>query len=150
MKPLETAPILLKPRVRLRYRVPLSETLELVRTCRYEDRYYLTIKQSTERVLEGSNRIFANDVFDLSLFEIELETNQYRITPKGRYALGRRLNSTYADGMEFKAASVFMRGVRIEPIVRLRPRFIESEDLALEAATMSRRIGVGLDVEVGV
>ena len=149
MKPLDVAPIFLNPRVRLRYQVPLSETLELVRTCKDDEKCYPAIEDSVDSLIEGSSRVFTRDVFDLTILKLGLEARQYIITVRGKYVLRRRLNTMYADGMEFKATVVFLMGVKIEPTVRLRPRLMGLEELALEAATMSRGIGVEVDIELG-
>ncbi len=149
MKPLEVAPIFLNPRVRLRYQVPLSETLELVRTCKDDEKCYPAIEDSVESLMEGSSKVFIRDVFDLTVLKLGLEARQYAVTVRGKYVLARRLNTTYTDGMEFKATVIFIVSVEIEPIVRLRPRLMESEELAMEAATMSKGIGVEADIELG-
>jgi len=106
------------------------------------------IEESVESLVEGSSKVFIQDVFDLTILQLGLEARQYSITARGKYVLGRSLNTTYADGMEFKATAIFLVGAKIEPIVRLRPRLMESEELALEAAAMSRRIGVEIDIEL--
>jgi len=148
MKPLEVAPIFLNPRVRLRYQVPLAETLELVRTGKDDKKCYPAIEDSVEGLAEGSSKVFTRDVFDLTILKLGLEAHQYSITDRGKYVLGKRLSITYADGMEFKATSVFFRAVKIEPIVRLRQKLIGSEELALEVTTMSKGIGVETDIDL--
>jgi len=148
MKPLEVAPIFLHPRVRLRYRVPLFETLELISTGKDDEKGYPAIEHSVESLVESSSRVFTQDIFDLSILRLGLEAREYSITNRGKYALGRRLDITYADGVEFRSVSVYLGAMKIEPIVRLRPKLTKSEELALKAATLSKRIGVEIDFEL--
>ncbi|MEM2093948.1 MAG: hypothetical protein QXI32_01470 [Candidatus Bathyarchaeia archaeon] len=149
MRPLESAPIFLKPRVRLRYQVPIAETVELVRASRDDEKYYPAIRDYVKSVVAGSLKVFAQDVFDLTILRLGIEAHQYRLTAKSRCVLGRRLCTTYADGLEFKAAAAFLKGVHIEPILRLRPMLIESEELASEAVALTKGIGLETDIELG-
>ncbi len=148
MRPLESAPIFLRPRVRLRYQVPLTETVELVRTSGNDEKCYPAIEESLASVVAGSSRVFTQDVLDLAILKLGIEAHQYRLTTRSRHVLRRRLNTTYADGLEFKATAAFLRGVRIEPIVKLRPRLLESEELALEAIAVTKGIGVETDIDL--
>ena len=148
MKPIEFAPIFLKPRVRLRYQVTLSEMLELARTCKDDEKRYPAIEESAESLTEGSCRIFTQDIFDLSVLQLGLDSHQYSITVRGRRFLKDRLNTIYGDGMEFKVAAVFLRATMIKPIIKLAPRLVESEELALEATAMSRKIGAEVDIKL--
>jgi len=98
MMPLETAKVLLTPRVRLQYQVPVAETLHFVYHFQHCERYYREIQRCVERMAESANRIFVRDIYELTMLEIELMQGRFKITPRGKQLIDDHLQSTYQDG----------------------------------------------------
>jgi len=147
MKPIETSPIFVKPRPRLFHKVPVLETLKFVEMFRDNDVFYPRIKFFVEKMAENAQRFFVEDIYDLGLLKEYLDIGKYQITRRGRAVLRMRLRSTYDDGVKYNIATNIVREVKIQPIMDLKPKIIESQATASAAKALSKTIGqeIGID-----
>jgi len=147
MKPIEVSPIFFKPRPRLFHQVPVLETLKFVEMFQDNDMFYPNIKFFVERMAERAQRFFVDDICELGLLKRSLEIGRYKITKRGRKILRMRLHLTYDDGVKYNLATNMVREVKIQPIMDLEPKIIESQATASAAKTLSKTIGqeIGID-----
>ena len=141
MEPIETSPIFVKPRLRLFYQVPVIETLRFVETFRDNNAFYPSIKFFVEKMAENAQRFFLDDIYDLGLLERYLDIGRYKLTKRGRTILETRLHSTYEDGVKYNLATNMVREVKIQPIMDLEPKIMESQATASAAKALSKTIG---------
>jgi len=148
MQPIETASIFVKPRPRLFHQVPVIETLKFVEMFKDNDAFYPKIKHFVKKMTEGAQRFFMDDIYELSLLKRCLEIGRYKITRRGRVFLQMRLHMTYDDGVKYNFATNIVRGFKIQPILDLEPKIMESQAAASAAKTLSKTIGeeVGIDL----
>jgi len=146
--PIETAQVFLRPRPRLCQRVPVAETLSFIYKFWDREDYYEDMRRFLNRMLEDVQHFFAQDVFDLAFLELGLVEGRYRITTKGRALLGDRLRSTYSDGMGYHIRAGALGHMEVKPVTDLRTRILRSSRMGYEAATLSRRIGDEVGIEV--
>ena len=148
MKPLETAPIFLKPRLRLLRQVPVVETLEFVKKFKDDDSFHPHIKYFVANMTEGVNSFFEEDIRQLGSLKWQLETGEYKLTVRGRMLLGNRLRSTYIDGLEYQIAADMLREIEIKPILDLEPTILKSKRTAFGAKNLSKQIGQETGIEI--
>ena len=146
--PIEVAQVFLRPRPRLFQRVPVVETLSFIYKFKGREDYYEDIKRFLERMVEDVQLFFAQDMYDLSFLELGLTEGRYRITAKGRVLLGDRLRSTYSDGTGYRIQADALRRLEVEPVMELETRILRSGRMGYEVATLSRRIGDKVGIEV--
>jgi len=148
MKPIETSPIFVKPRPRLFYQVPVLETLKFVEMFHDNNKFYPSIKFFVKKMIESAQRFFADDIYELGLLKRCLDIGEYKITRKGRTILQMRLHLTYDDGVKYNLAANIVREVKIQPIMDLEPRIVESQVTASAAKALSKKIGqeIGIDL----
>ena len=145
MMPLESAHVLVKPRVRLQYQVPVAETLHFVYQYQHDKRYYREIQQYVERMAESANGIFVHDIYELTMLEVELLRGRYKVTPRGRQLIHNRLQSTYHDGWGYHLHINTLGQASIKPIQAIKNNLLTSGKLALDAAHLSQRIRGDID-----
>jgi hypothetical protein len=145
MLPLESANVLLKPRVRLQYQVPVAETLHFVYQYQHYERYYREIQRYVERMTESANGIFIHDIYELTMLEVELMWGRYKITPRGQQLIHDRLHSTYQDGWGYHLHINTLGQASIKPIQAIKNGLLTSGKLALDAAHLSQRIRDDID-----
>jgi len=141
MKPIETSPLFVKPRPRLFHQVPVLETLKFVEMFRNDDAFYPRIKFFVEKMAENAQRFFMDDICELGLLKRCLDIGKYKITKRGRRILQMRLHSTYDDGIKYNIATNIVREVKIQPIMDVEQKIIESQTTASAAKTLSKKIG---------
>ena len=147
MQPIETASIFVKPRPRLFHQVPVIETLKFVEMFKDNDAFYPKIKYFVKKMTEGAQRFFMDDIYDLSLLKRSLEIGRYKITRRGRIFLQMRLHLTYDDGVKYNFATNVVRKFKIQPVLDLESKILESQATASAAKALSKTIGekVGID-----
>ena len=150
MKPLESVPIFLEPRLRLHRRVPVVETLEFVRRFKDDDHAHPRIKYFVAKMTGKVNLFFSKDIFQLSILKWHLWTGEYKVTVRSRTMLRDRLCSTYTDGIEYRTVADNLRGIEIKPILDLEPEIVKSQETAFEAQILSKQIGKETGIEVSV
>lgn len=141
MKPIETSPIFVKPRPRLFHQVPVLEILRFVEMFQDDDMFYPRIRFFVERMAEDAQRFFVDDIYELGLLKRSLDIGRYKITKRGKTILRMRLHLTYDDGVKYNLAANIVREVKIEPIMDLEPKILESQTTASAAKTLSKTIG---------
>jgi len=122
LKPLETAPIFLKPRLRLLRQVPVVETLEFVKKFKDDDSFHPHIKYFVANMTEGVNSFFEEDIRQLGSLKWQLETGEYKLTVE----------------------------IEIKPILDLEPTILKSKRTAFGAKNLSKQIGQETGIEVSV
>jgi len=149
MKPIETSPIFVKHRPRLFHQVPVLETLKFVEMFKDNDKFYPSIKFFVKKMTEGAQRFFVDDIYELGLLKRCLDIGEYKITKRGRTILQMRLRFTYDDGLKYNLATNIVREVKIQPIMDLEPKIVESQGTASAAKDLSKRIGqkIGIDLQ---
>lgn len=148
MKPIETSPIFVKPRPRLFHQVPVLETLRFVEMFQDEDAFYPRIKFFVKRMAENAQRFFMDDIYELGLLKRNLDTGRYKITTRGKTILRMRLHLTYDDGVKYNLAANIVREVKIQPIMALEPKILESQTTASAAKTLSKTIGQEIGINL--
>ena len=143
--PLESANVLLTPRVRLQYQVPVAETLHFVYHFQHYVRYYREIQRYVERMTESANKIFVRDIYQLTTLVVELMQGRYKITPRGTHLIQNRLQSTYQDGWGYHFHIHALGRASIKPIQAMKNSLVASGQLALDAAKFSQRIRDDID-----
>ena len=145
MLPLESANVLLNPRVRLQYQVPVAETLHFVYQYQHYERYYREIQRHVERMADSANGVFVHDIYELTMLEVELMWGRYKITPRGKQLIHDRLQSTYHDGWGYHLHINTLGQASIKPIQAIKNSLLTSGRLALDAAHLSQRIRDDID-----
>jgi hypothetical protein len=148
MMPLESANVLLKPRVCLQYQVPVAETLHFVYQFQHYERYYREIQRYVERMAESATGIFVRDIYQLITLEVELMQGRYKITPRGKQLIRDRLQLTYQDGWGYHYHITTLGQAAIKPIQAIQNSLVTSGQLALDAAHISQRIRDNIDGNV--
>ncbi len=148
MEPIETSPIFVKPRPRLFHQVPVLETLKFVEIFQDNDMFYPRIKYFVEKMTEGAQRFFVDEIYELGLLKRCLDIGRYKITKRGKIILRTRLHSTYDDGVKYNlATSIIIREFKIQPIIDLEPKIAESQATASAAKNLSKTIGQEIGIK---
>ena len=103
--------------------------------------FYPRIKFFVSKMAEGAQRFFIDDIYDLGLLKRCLDMGRYKLTKRGRMILRLRLHSTYEDGVKYNLATNMVREVKIQPIMDLEPKIMESQATASAAKALSKTIG---------
>jgi len=148
--PIEVAQAFLRPRPRLFQQVPVVETLNFIYEFKDREDCYREMRRFLEKMLEGVQYFFAQDVYDLSLLELGLKERWYKITFRGKVLLEDRLRSTYSDGIEYRINADALTRMDVEPIMDLEAGIQRSSRMGYEAAALSRRIGDKVGIEVSI
>jgi len=148
MEPIETSPIFVKIRPRLFHQVPVLETLRFVEIFQDNDAFYPSIKFFVEKMTEGAQRFFIDDIYELGLLKRHLDIGRYKLTKRGRTILQSRLHLTYDDGVKYNLATNIVRKVKIRPIIDLEPKILESQATASTAKALSKTIGQEIGINL--
>ena len=148
MKPIEAASIFAEPRLRLYHKVPVIETLKFVERFKHQRIFHPRIKYFVSAMTEGVGSFFRKDISQLSIFAWQLEAGEYKVTSRGKIFLGDRLCSIYTDGIEYQIISDILKKTRIEPILELESRILESKNVAYMAEKLSRKLCDETGIEI--
>lgn len=147
-RPVETAAEFVKPRLRLCQQVPVTEVLWFVERYQNQEEHYPDLRRVLAAMVRDVQRVFAQDLFTLHAFEVRLVAGQYTVTRRGRLALRDRLRDAFSDGVAYRIRVHTLTAIDSPPVAELRPDIQLSSVMGQLTATLSRRIGdqVGIDV----
>lgn len=148
--PLEVSPIALDIRPRLRHSIGLRELLNFVRLHGFDERYQPKIEEYSMVIMNQGNELFLGDMYSFISFQLGFQDGKYKVTLKGKEIVGKRLNISYGDGFEFKAATKDLQRMNAIQSRALKEKILTAGDRAADVMNISQNIGkeIGVDVRL--